>query len=189
MARRRQISRANAERAGESLVESLGIHEPPVDVERIAASLSMRVVYESLSSDTSAVLIREPDGAQYIGVNATHSLARKRFSIAHEIGHAQLHFEGRPATRTEAVFDRPLEMMFRDGIASEGSNRVEIEANSFAAGLLMPAAMVRSEFRVLLTDSRQVGVDQAVDTLAMRFAVSTQAMRFRLINLGLVDPA
>jgi Zn-dependent peptidase ImmA (M78 family) len=184
----RHVGRARAERAAQEILDEQKIRRPPIDVERIAAGLNISVVYEPLASDTSAVLIREPDGSQHIGVNALHSATRRRFSVAHELGHARLHFRGQTTRETEAVFDRPLEMMFRDGTASEGSNRLEIDANAFAAALLMPADMIKSELRRVLQDTPEIRIDSATDTLAHQFGVSAQAMRFRLVNLGLLDP-
>jgi Zn-dependent peptidase ImmA (M78 family) len=160
-----------------------------VDVERITTDLGIDVLYEALPTDTSAVLIRKPGGRQYIGINVYHSVTRQRFSIAHELGHARLHFDAAPTTELEAVIDRPLEVMFRDGVASQGSDALEIDANAFAAELLMPADIVRTEFHDALNEAQDRAVDRAVEVMAERFAVSTQAMRYRLINLNLVDPA
>lgn len=181
--------RVHAERSAHDILQTLGIDRPPVDVADVANRLNLRVVYESLPSDTSAVLIRQPYDRHVIGVNANHAPTRQRFSIAHEIAHATLHFPSQPPKSAEAVVDRPLEVLFRDGVAAQGSDRREVEANAFAAVLLMPTELVRTELRRLWEQSRVRSTDGIVAQLASNFEVSEQAMRFRLVNLGLMDPA
>ncbi|MEY2423044.1 MAG: putative transposase [Acidimicrobiaceae bacterium] len=57
--------------------------------------------------------------------------------------------------------------------------------NQFAAALLMPRRLIESTFEShVVTHSH----DRIVALLARRFEVSEQAMRFRLMNLALVDP-
>lgn len=178
-----------ASRAATDMVAAHGITNPPVPVDTIVRDEGLRVVYERLPNDTSAVLVRQPSGERLIGVNARHPWTRQQFSLAHELGHAVLHFTEEPPEDGEAVVDRPLEVLFRDGIASEGTNRVEIDANSFAAGLLMPQELVRKSFREALTRRPRGHLDAVIAELARAFEVSTQAMTYRLVNLNLIDPA
>jgi Zn-dependent peptidase ImmA (M78 family) len=62
----------------------------------------------------------------------------------------------------------------RDVMASTGTNEEEIYANGFAAALLMP----ESELTPWVGKS-------SVPQLAVRFGVSAEAMKWRLVNLGL----
>lgn len=160
----------------------------PVDVEAIAELLEIEVVFESLPYETSSVLIRQSDGRRVIGVNARHAKKRQRFSIAHEIGHATLHLADQAPDDGEAVVSRPLEVLFRDDLASAGTSRREIEANTFAANLLMPGPLVHKTFRECWKVNSPRSLDEVVDDLANEFDVSGQAMRYRLVNLGLIDP-
>jgi len=57
----------------------------------------------------------------------------------------------------------------------------EIEANQFAAELLMPRAMIDA----LVTGPVDVHDDDLLEDLASRFDVSVQALTYRLTNLGL----
>jgi Zn-dependent peptidase ImmA (M78 family) len=181
-------SSAPTERAREVL-EQRGVATPPVPVQAIAEQLNLKVVYERLPHDTSSVLIREPTGRQVIGINALHAATRQRFSLAHEIAHALLHFPQGPPDEGEAVVDRPLKVIFRDKSAGQGTDRVEIDANTFAATLLMPEDMVRTQLRRRWEQDLSRPVDLVVADLAAEFDVSVQAMQFRLVNLGLADPA
>lgn len=177
-----------AERIALEILKELDMAACPVDVEGIAELLEIDVVFESLPYETSSVLIREADGRRVIGVNARHAEKRQRFSIAHEIGHATLHLADRVPDDGEAVVSRPLEVLFRDDLASTGTSRREIEANTFAANLLMPGPLVQEAFRECWKKNLSRSLDDVVDVLANEFDVSGQAMRYRLVNLGLIDP-
>lgn len=180
--------RGEPERAAASLLERFEVSGPPVPVEEIARGLDYRVVYETLPSDTSSLLIREPDGRQVIGINNMHAARRQRFSLAHELGHALLHIKPGTDATSAAVVSRPLEVLYRDGLASQGTNRIEIDANQFAATLLMPEQFVKEHFLAQWRSGSRPGLDLVIDDLADEFEVSSQAMRFRLVNLSLIDP-
>lgn len=184
----RHVGRKKAAARAADLLDAYGVTSPPVPVEEIAAMLKLQVVYDSLPHDTSSVLIRQPNGRQVIGVNALHSTTRRRFSLAHEIGHSLLHLSTEPPSDGEAVVSRPLEVLFRDGVAGQGTNAVEIDANTFAAALLMPESLVRARLRRRWEQDRGRSADLISADLADEFDVSTQAMRIRLVNLGLADP-
>jgi Zn-dependent peptidase ImmA (M78 family) len=67
----------------------------------------------------------------------------------------------------------------RDSESAKGTDPDEREANAFAAELLMPESFLR-------TDLENVGAldDSAISHLASRYGVSSQALTFRLANLG-----
>jgi Zn-dependent peptidase ImmA (M78 family) len=170
-----------AERAAHKLLESFNISAPPVPVEDIARRLGARLSFEHFGPDVSGMLFR--DGANaVIGVNATHAKTRQRFTIAHEIGHLDLH-EGRPM-----FVDRTVRIDRRDANASLGLDPEEIEANSFAAALLMPEDMVLTAVTQSSTHLGAAGTEEIIRRLANRFDVSPQAMEYRLANLGLLVP-
>jgi Zn-dependent peptidase ImmA (M78 family) len=62
----------------------------------------------------------------------------------------------------------------------------EIEANAFAAALLMPHQMIRDQVNKLPPAKRREPEDTAL-ALAKIFKVSTSALSFRLINPGLTS--
>ena len=75
-------------------------------------------------------------------------------------------------------------MNFRDPTASLATDREEIEANAFAAALLMPERLVLEAVSQLLTAAHHTPETLTV-LLAKKFEVSEAAMDYRLINLGI----
>jgi Zn-dependent peptidase ImmA (M78 family) len=112
-----------------------------------------------------------------IGVNALHHPNRQRFTIAHEIGHLVLH---RPEITKEIHVDREFPMLMRDAVSATGSDEMEIEANCFAAEILMPESFLAKSL-----EGRPIDIDDdaAVSALAKVYKVSASAMRLRLGNL------
>jgi Zn-dependent peptidase ImmA (M78 family) len=152
-----------------------------VDVIAVAKGLGVRVLSEKADDELSGALYRLPDRT-VIGVNREHSFVRRRFTIAHEIGHFVLHeqpiFIDRSFLATGMNSEEPL--FRRDALSSQAIDSKEIEANRFAATLLMPDDFLLSD----ITDERLPLTSNSVRDLARRYQVSPQAMTFRLINLG-----
>lgn len=174
------LSRQVIERKALNLLRESGELRAPVNVERVAKHLGIRVEYANLDEDCSGVLVKSDDGSAVIGVNWDHHSNRQRFTIAHEIGHYALAHEG------GTFVDKGTYARFRDQDAYSGKLMDERQANRFAAALLMPARLVREAFEDRLLDP---GDDEGLQELARSFEVSPQAMMFRLQNLGLVSPA
>jgi Zn-dependent peptidase ImmA (M78 family) len=164
------------ERAAIRVLKRLRISEPPVDVSEVARNLGIRVELVDLGDDCSGMLVRGKDGA-VIGVNYGHHPNRQRFTIAHEIGHFELHEGG-------TYVDRGTTFRLRSTEMNSGSAVEEREANQFAAALLMPSAWVRHELR---GEALELGDDEALRELCSRFGVSTQAMLYRLVNLRVFE--
>jgi Zn-dependent peptidase ImmA (M78 family) len=166
-----------AEKRAGAVIEECQIVELPIPVERIAASLGAQIAYEAFDGEVSGMLYREKDRA-LIGVNSTHPSTRQRFTLAHEIGHLVMH-KGSPV-----FIDRLVRVNWRDGT----SDKEEVEANTFAAELLMPRAFMEPEIERVLSRSHQTTPSQLVDELSRAFRVSQEAMSYRLANLGVLGP-
>lgn len=171
-----------AEKKAIKLLESLNIDQLPIPVDDIAKSLNITISNEPFEGNISGVLYRD-ETHTIIGVNSKESPKRQRFTIAHEIGHFTLH-EG------EQVFvDQDFSVTFRDNNSSKGNNLTEIEANAFAASLLMPEHLVKKVYETTI----HYGVDpfsdnhqEEVALLAKIFNVSQTSMLIRLTKLGLL---
>jgi hypothetical protein len=148
-------------------------------------------------------------------------LGRYHFTLAHEAGHWRLHrhlFLKKANQPTLLPDDTPRpEYICR----SSDMARIELQADGFAACLLMPKEMVKREWHawrgsmdpIYLTDLRarkqqiltaeiirrgglSMGDDaitaavyeHAIRPFAEKFEVSTQAMRYRLLDLKLLQP-
>lgn len=169
-----------AETAAASLLARHAVLQPPVDVEAIAKAEGILVVRRRFEdADVSGMLYRDSD-QHVIGVNSAHPRPRQRFTIAHELGHRALH-PGR-----EIILDVPVRVNFRDKTSSMATDAEEIEANAFAAAILMPEKMIRDHITQLPASKRREPDDIAAG-LAAIFKVSASAMSFRLINLGLTS--
>jgi Zn-dependent peptidase ImmA (M78 family) len=166
-----------AEKRAIAVIEEAGIDELPVPVEEIAISLGAEIVYDAYDGDVSGMLYRA-DGNALIGVNSKHAPTRQRFTVAHEIGHLVLH-KGRPM-----FIDRFVRVNWRNG----ASDREEVQANAFAAELLMPRKFVESEVERVLSKRQNATPQQLAADLAKTFHVSAEAMSYRLENLGILDP-
>jgi hypothetical protein len=138
----------------------------PVDVVAIAAELGINVwETKSFPDSISGKIFKDPLNGGKSGfsilVNANHSLTRKRFTIAHEIGHFVWH---RHRLESGEVVD---DAMYRSGVTA----KEETEANRFAADLLMPFPLIRSLMAAGIKSPEQ---------LATKLQVSLAAMRIRL---------
>jgi Zn-dependent peptidase ImmA (M78 family) len=166
-------ARPRIERVVLDLLKDNGIKRAPVPVEEIALNSGIDVRYEAAEDELSGALIRK-QGEVVIGVNSAHHPNRQRFTIAHEIGHFLLH------KGIKLHVDEDFRINLRDG----QRNWEEMEANFFAAELLMPSAFVMRNAGRL----HNLGEDD-IRQLARRYQVSQRAMEIRLANLGLIDPS
>lgn len=146
------------------LLKMAGVTTAPVDVHALADFLNFIVIPFPFPESIHGVTFIE-DGVRSIGINEREARTRQRFSIAHEIGHYLSGHESYDDTKTH-VEDHPGWL--------NSHNRQEIEANEFAAELLMPEPFLRR-------DVAQYGLD--VPALAKRYHVSEQALWIQLIDL------
>jgi Zn-dependent peptidase ImmA (M78 family) len=115
-----------------------------------------------------------------VALSSEHSENRTRFTIAHELGHIVLH------QLDEIHIDKQFPLKLRDDISSQAIDPEEMEANAFAAALLMPEAMLKADLAAM--EEMDCESDEDIQKLAIKYEVSPQAMNFRLMNLGLVSP-
>lgn len=165
----------------EKVLRDLKIKDIPIPVEDIAVKLGAKLSYEPFEGkdEISGVLFRDNDRI-VIGINSSHAKTRQRFSIAHEIGHLVLH--------KGAIFIDKTVRLNRDAKSSMAIDPQEIDANRFAAALLMPEKAVSVEAKRRLLKKSKLPELFLIDELAAAFQVSTQAMEIRLTNLGIISP-
>lgn len=160
----------------EDLLRECKINAPPVDVRRVAKHLRLKVKEADTDDDMSGFLRRATTTRPaIIGVNSNHALNRRRFTVAHEIGHFLLH------AASEFHVDGTFAAYRRDGRSAEGTDWVEVEANAFAAELLMPHTFLVEDLENV--QAIDLEDESEVAGLAKRYGVSQQAMTFRLANL------
>lgn len=163
----------------EQLLKEKRINAAPVDVEALANSLGIEVKKTSSADDISGFLLRREGVHPVIGINILHHPNRQRFTIGHELGHYVLNHKG------ELHVDRNMVRLLRDATSSTGEIPEEIEANRFAAELLMPAEFLERDFEDL--EGTDFLDDRRMLQLAKRYRVSVQAMTRRLIDEGYIS--
>lgn len=152
--------------------------QPPVDLARVAKKLDAEVRKLAIADDISGVLYRDGN-RRIVVVNAGHSAMRQRFTIAHELGHLALH-------RGDKVHvDHGFRINLRDGRSASAENVEEVEANAFAADLLMPAEWI---WRDLDGTAIDPGDDGQIALLAAHYGVSQQALLIRLASVAHITP-
>jgi hypothetical protein len=184
---------------------AFGGPDVPVPVEAIAEDLLGLRVRDAEGLACSGLLIPARREILVSAEEAAQSPGRRRFTIAHELGHwvCQV-LEGHPAPvfcrrvspapeaaapspgvtagldpRSAGGRPGPTAAPSGERPATADDRALEREANVFAAELLMPVPAVRAVF----------GAAASVATTAESFGVSAEAMHWRLYNAGLVpDP-
>ncbi|AYR25792.1 ImmA/IrrE family metallo-endopeptidase [Herbaspirillum rubrisubalbicans] len=160
----------------------------PIDLMAIAKILGVEIDESISMDDMSSVgkISLSEGGRAKIWINPLENSygPRKRFTLAHELGHYCLHLsESRQSfvdtkttmNRTESYWDVH-----------------EYEANTFAAELLMPKRLIISEGNKIIQSYKQehnsegVPKVQFIDSLARKLGASTKAMEYRLMNLGII---
>jgi hypothetical protein len=146
------------------LLSLAGVHEAPV-LEDLISTLPRIAVRRSSPLPVSGYADWR-SGQWYIVLNGSEPLVRQRFSLMHEFKH---------------VLDHPFVSFAYFDDRAQPSKFAEQVCDSFAANVLMPRAWVKAAYC-------NEGV-QELSALARRFGVSQMAMRVRLLQLGLSDPA
>ena len=175
------MSVRSARNQAELLVASLGIRQPPISVEEVAKHLGLRIISMDLEEGVSGLLITRPS-MSCIVIREGDVLVRQRFSIAHEIGHYVLRHQMEPGGHVHV--DRGHLVSRRDQRSSSGTDLKEVEANQFAASLLMPTPLMLESIKALEADDL---TDEHLTRLADKFRVSEQAMTIRLSVIGRVS--
>lgn len=177
-----------AETRVKHLLKKHDIASAPVQVEKIAEGLGLEVHVEPHEDqELSGALDRSQEGVRILWVNANHSTTRQRFTMAHEIGHFLLHDDlvhidrKFPSEALKGQAAKTSHPFLRDALSSQATDKREIEANRFAATLLMPSELLAQH----LKGHRLPLGNEDVTKLATTFEVSSQAMTYRLINLGI----
>lgn len=112
-------------------------------------------------------------------INTAKSETRQHFTLGHELGHYFLHQDvlqqEKGIVDGDGTLDATSAMLYR--LDNAEHDKIEREANHFAASLLMPAHLVRRAWKVT----------ESIEECAAIFQVSVVAMSIRLTQLGLVN--
>ena len=168
-----QLTKSSIEAIATDTLHQHGLHSIPVDPVALANRLGIKVNNAKFSEPSLAALLSKRGSNVWILLDESGHPHRKRFSIAHELGHHFLHLH----TDGEMI-DHNADLFRVNEYDSEDmtQERVkEIQANQFAAALLMPEILVRQAWQKR----------RSISELARLFQVSEEAMGYRIASLGL----
>jgi len=160
-------SSLNARTEAKSIIKQLGIHDAAqIDLEAIAFALGV-LVYERPLRGSLARLVRRGNKGVIAVRERIREIGQKRFCIAHELGHFALH-------------DRLDQLVFctDEMLAWYKTRPEELEANEFAAELLMPEDLFRSLAHPEPTWN-------SLGVLAETFRTTMTATLIRYVELGI----
>ena len=149
-----------AEHVAEQERRRLGIETMPItDIDELLATQGIWVAGTDLPDKVSGLFWHHRSLGLAILVNARHVRARRRFSYAHEYGHA--------------LMDRDRLEPLNVSSASNASDTIEKRANAFAAAFLMPKTGV-SEFLQAMDKGQPSKCEQSIFDVANDSRIDTQ---------------
>lgn len=152
-----------------TLLKELGIDSYPVDPYAIAGQIG--VVVKEDDADSYAGMIILVEGRALISVRrSTREVARKRFTVAHELGHYKIPDHLSPGVPSFRCTDEDMN-------AIQGQAKKEIEANQFAAELLMPENAILARI-----EGEDLGY-QLIQDLMEEFGTSLTATCLRFVQV------
>lgn len=146
-----------------------GINTIPFDIYSYINIFNDIEVLEDYLDPEISGMIEYINFGYIITINKYHSENRKRFTLAHELGHYMMHKDFLKSNGN--IEDK---MLFRNNLTQD---KIEIQANEFAAQLLMPEI----EFKSAINQ----GINSIAE-LAKKFQVSAAAIKYRAYKLGLI---
>lgn len=176
MAKSRAMDRQSCELEAEKLLRAANIDSWPVRVDRLAKEQGIKVRYEPLDDELSGMCFFK-DGVPVVGVNARHAPNRQRFTIAHEFGHIVMHAD---ILQNGAHVDKTITMLRRDPDSAQGVVEIEIQANQFAAAILMPDYLIRKYIEQNNLDYGHLQDEDVIGDMAKAFKVSSTALAIRM---------
>ena len=158
----RRLSAAKAMRVAEAQADRLlrlcGVTEPPVGEAVIAGLPHLQI--ERVTPAKAQAAAQWSHGRWLILINGADTKRRQRFSLAHELKH---------------ILDHPFVTILYRG----RPELAEQVCDYFAACLLMPRRWLRQAWAEGVRDQH---------VLSRRFGVTPQAVKVRLLQVGLIEP-
>jgi len=157
-----------AEKVAQILTENY-FDTPPVDIWKLLDNYGI-VIHERTfplkhASISGFVVFADSDKtAPVFVINKADTDDRKKFTLAHEFGHWVLH-------KKELMDDPALSVLYKNPIGSQTTDQIEVEANQFAAQLLVPDTMLHAEHEATSAHKKD---------LARTFKVGEDIIGFRL---------
>lgn len=152
-----------------ALFKYIDMDSPPVDIEKMLKILGVELYFDDF--DEIQGIAYGSEGKRTIIVNRNLSMTRRRFTIAHELGHILI-----PRPRKDRLF---MDKIIPFG-KQVSQSPIEISANRFAAEILMPKPMVDKLWEKYSTNPKY-----RPEVVAEILQVSETAFRLRMRELKL----
>lgn len=150
------------------ILDQFGYTSPPVDPVKIARDLGIRVFFADFKDEDDKISGFFFAEKNEIYINKHEYPQRQTFTIAHELGHKFLHEDWLKSSDYKVVFRTSLLPIY-DSDNEHKKDSKEVEADTFAANLLVPRFMLDQYHKFASTEE-----------LAKLFMVSMPAIRNRL---------
>lgn len=138
-------------------------------------------IADTLPNDDSGIIMIDPELNDVIGnskcvlISGKIKYGKRRFVLAHEIGHYLFEFDGAKEPRYVHSFVRSYNR-------ASTSNPTEQKVNKFAAELLMPEEIFKTEYEKLKTNKNLTLTDSII-RLSEFFETTTKSVETRITEL------
>lgn len=159
----------------QDIIDIFNIEIPIKDIDLVVTKLGGHIEENQSFNDFSDGNIRKQDDGFVIYVSPFQTKERRRFTIAHELGHLFLHMGYK--IDKELWNEQKNATYYRSG-----DSLMEYQANEFAAALLMPQKKYKE-----IMEKYSVGNKVRTDEIANYFGVSVSAASNRGKFLGYLE--
>jgi len=147
----------------------------PTPIEILAQNLEAKIVFADLQH--SGFVTATPSGGYIITINSQHSSHRRRFTVAHEIGHILLDKAARQVLG--------LKPLTRQSRSCQRTNRMERACDILARELLVPSEVLRSFITNLSIEQPVAELElSTILHVSRHFAVSTVMAAKRVAEIN-----
>ena len=143
----------------------------PIRLKSWLPKLGVVTLFKPLGDKFSGMAIRQGE-QRFMIVNSNHRLSKQHFTVAHELYHLFVQKDFSSEISNAGLFDK--------------SNKIEYEADWFAAILLMPEEGVLSLIPEAELSKNKITL-QTIVKIEQFFACSRTALLHRLNGLGLIE--
>lgn len=152
------------------LKNGIGATEP-IRMKSWLPKLNVLALFRPLSDSFSGMAVKQHD-LNFIIINSEHRVSKQHFTIAHELYHLFIQKDFVSEVSNAGKFDR--------------KNKIEFEADWFAAFLLMPEEGLLQLIPKEELSKNKISLPTIVK-IEQYFACSRTALLFRLDGIGLID--
>ena len=166
----------SAKNAAKLILKESGKNDTPVKIIEICKMMGFSVYKQELPREICGYIMINGElkdkfpTDRIISVNSNESNKRRRFTVAHELGHYLFDFD---PTKSIQYFN-----MFE--IDHAIGNEEEDRANRFAAELLMPEDLIKQKYSELKKGTSQKDLYSLVQNLSDIFLVPPKAVEMRI---------